>query len=97
MTPFDLARYARVVIKHRHEENVSTAWLTARLVTIGFHIPKDFPKSAQTLIGEAAPKKAFSKEQWEAAITMLAGPNAKPTPRPPLKSRLSPRKQNHGN
>ncbi len=88
MTPFDLARYARVYVQHRHEENVSMAWLTARLVTVGFHIPKDFPQSAKTLIGNNEPKKPFTKEQWEAALTMLAGPDAQPTRRPPLKHRL---------
>lgn len=93
MTPHDIGRYAKIKIKVAHEESVSLAWLTARLTTVGFHSPKEFPKSVQSLIGSGASAKPFTKEQWEAAFRLLAGKNAEPTKRPPLAHRLNPRKK----
>jgi len=56
------------------ERVVQSAWLTGQLVTIGHHIPKDYPKSIDKLLGRAEPApKPATAQQWAALLSQMSG------------------------
>ena len=50
-----------------------TAWLQGHLSAVGYHAPKDYPKSASDLMPKHESKKMNTAEQWAAIFAGLLG------------------------
>lgn len=74
MTPFEIVEYARDRGESDWEQIVRGAWLAARLVTIGAHAPKEFPRSPDVLLPPkevAVAKPAQTPQQWAAFFSYV--------------------------
>lgn len=85
LTPWQIAKVVEVRGEDRWEELVHSSWLTAHLSVVGWHVPKDFPKSPAELLKKAdpRPKAPMTKRDWQAFIFGVTG-NWKDFPDDPL-------------
>ncbi|HEV7293498.1 MAG TPA: hypothetical protein VGN79_14380 [Devosia sp.] len=71
LTPWQIAKVVEIRADDRWEELVHSSWLTAHLCSVGWHMPKDFPKTPNDLLKKAEPAKA-PKTREEQILQMQA-------------------------